>query len=118
MRISILPALAAAAVLAGCVAVPPTGGPVVVAPPTASVPSIPATPPANAVARQVVNSEMARRLPGRNVAPLTDCVIANATMAELADIAALQGQAGAAGAVASIVSRPATAQCIQRAAIA
>ncbi len=115
MRISILPALAAVAVLAGCVAVPPTGP--VVTTPTAPVVAPPVQ-PANAIARQVVSSEMARRLPGRNVAPLTDCVVQNATMAELADIAALQGQAGAASAVAAIVSRPATAQCIQRAAVA
>jgi len=115
MRISILPALAAAAVLAGCVAVPPTGP--IVTTPTAPVITAPAQ-PSNAVARQVVSSEMARRLPGRNVAPLTDCVMQNATMAELADIASLQGQSGAAGAVAAIVSRPATAQCIQRAAVA
>ncbi|WP_234450815.1 MULTISPECIES: hypothetical protein [unclassified Paracoccus (in: a-proteobacteria)] len=89
---------------------PPPGGTVVVTPPPAV--------PNNAAARQVINAEMARRLPGRNVGPLTDCVVANATMAELADIAAQQGQAGAAGAVASVVSRPATSQCISRAAVA
>lgn len=117
MRISVFPALIAAVALSGCVVVPPTGTtPGVVAPPVVVTP--PAAPPQNAVARQVINAEMARRLPGRNVAPLTDCVVANATMAELSDIAAQQGQAGAAGAVAAIVGRPATSQCIARAAVA
>ena len=45
----------------------------------------PAATPNNAVARQVINAEMARRLPGRNVGPLTDCVVANASQAELAE---------------------------------
>lgn len=123
MRLSVLPALAAAAALAGCVAIPPptvAPGPVVVAPPAggAVVVTPPVSTPDTAGARQVVNAEMARRLPGRNVGPLTDCVLSNATMAELADIAAQRGQPGAAGAVASVVSRPATSQCIARAAAA
>lgn len=111
MRLSLLPVLAAAAALAGCVVVPPEA----VAPAPSPAPTAPAPAADNAVARQVVNAEMARRLPGRNVAPLSDCVMQNATMAELADIASLRGQPGAAGAVAAIVQRPATSQCIQRA---
>lgn len=124
MRLTVLPVLATAVALAGCVAVPPpaTGpaGTVVTTPPGGGtvVVTPPAATPNNAVARQVINAEMARRLPGRNVGPLTECVVSNATMAELADIAAQQGQPGAAGAVAAVVSRPATTQCIQRAAVA
>ena len=68
-------------------------------------------------ARVVVNREMARRLPGANVAPYTDCVLQNATSAELASIAAA-GAAGAGNAVAAIVGRPATTQCIAGAAAA
>ena len=66
-------------------------------------------------ARVVVNREMAKRLPGANVAPYTDCVLQNATTAELADIAQ---SADASGAVASVVGRPATTQCIAGAAAA
>ena len=124
MRFSVLPALAAAVALSGCVMAVPPGQPVVVTP-TPSAPVVVApkpnqpvvvTPaPSSNIARQVVSAEMAKRLPGRNVAPLTDCVVQNASMAELADLAAMQGKPGAANAVASIVSRPATSQCIARA---
>ena len=62
-----------------------------------------------------MNREMARRLPGANVAPYTDCVLQNATTAELADISQ---SANASGAVAAIVGRPATTQCIAGAAAA
>ncbi len=117
MRLSFTVTAAAALALSGCVAaVPPvvtTPGPVVVSPgpvaPDAAV---------RTAATQVVNIEMARRLPGRNVAPYTACVLDNATMAEIADLATLSGQMGAADAVASIVSRPATTQCISRVAVA
>ena len=104
--------------LAGCVA------PVTTAPPPAVVNPPPIAPPTSsidsstrAVARDVVNREMAKRLPGANVAPYTDCVLQNATTAELASIADA-GEAGAGNAVASIVGRPATSQCIAGAAAA
>lgn len=129
MRFSFLPAIAAAVALSGCVmqvpqpvpapvvVTPAPNTPVVVAPrPTQPVVVTPA--PSSNIARQVVSAEMAKRLPGRNVAPLTDCVVSNASMAELADLASMQGKAGAADAVASIVKRPATTQCIARAAVA
>lgn len=122
MRFSVLPATAAAIALSGCVmTVPPTAtGPVaptapVVVTPLPNSPVVVTPAPSSNIARQVVSAEMAKRLPGRNVAPLTDCVVQNASMAELADLATLQGKPGAAGAVASIVSRPATSQCIARA---
>ena len=120
MRLTVLPVLAAALALSGCVVAVPTQAPDVVAPPVVVRPPVTVTParPDTAAARQVVNAEMARRLPGRNVAPLTDCVVANATMAELADLASMQGTPGAADAVASIVKRPAASQCISRAAVA
>lgn len=106
--------------LAGCVAPVSRdpGAPVVTTPPVA-------TPPANVLdeasrqlARGVINSEMQKRLPGVNVAPYTDCVINNATTAELIGIAQASrtGVAGTADSVASIVSRPATTQCIAAAA--
>ena len=71
--------------------------------PTAIVPPVVTPNPDAAVrssARVVVNREMAKRLPGANVAPYTDCVLQNATTAELADIAQ---SADASGAVASVV---------------
>ena len=69
-----------------------------------------------AVARDVVNREMAKRLPGRNVAPYTDCVVNNASMAEVADIAArgVNDTTSAASSVAVIVQRPETTQCIAK----
>lgn len=109
---------AGALALSGCVvqnpnALPVTPPPVVTAP----VPSVPTV--AQSAARLAVNREMARRLPGANVSPYTDCVIDNASAAELADI----GRQSAAGgnvsnAVAAVVGRPATSQCIARAAAA
>ena len=67
-------------------------------------------------ARVVVNREMAKRLPGRNVAPYTDCVVNNASMAEVADIAArgVNDTTSAASSVAVIVQRPETTQCIAK----
>ncbi|MFV0409793.1 MAG: hypothetical protein ACK5LJ_08910 [Paracoccus sp. (in: a-proteobacteria)] len=108
----------ASLVLAGCVARVPPSQPV---PPT---PVAPVTPPpattldssTRAVARDVVNREMAKRLPGRNVAPYTDCVVNNASMAELSDIAArgVNDASSAASSVAVIVQRPDTTQCIAK----
>ena len=102
--------------LAGCVA------PVTTAPPPAVVNPPPIAPPTSsidsstrAVARDVVNREMAKRLPGANVAPYTDCVLQNASPAELA---AISGAADAGATVAGIVARPATSQCIAGAAAA
>ncbi|MBK4214872.1 hypothetical protein JJJ17_02920 [Paracoccus caeni] len=120
MRFQIFAALGVAAVtLAGCAA--PYGGmmgrqPAVTAP----VPTTPTVLDAASreVARNVINREMQSRLPGANVAPYTDCVINNATTAEMIDIAqaAQSGVAGTANSVATIVSRPATTQCIAAAA--
>ena len=114
----ILSLSAASLVLAGCVArVPPT-------PPTSPIPTPPpVTQPTTtldsstrAVARDVVNREMSKRLPGRNVAPYTDCVLNNASMAELSDIAArgVSDTGTAASSVATIVQRPAATQCIAK----
>ena len=104
---------AAALALSGCVVQNPG-----MAPP----PVIPQVKPAPDMAirnsaRLVVNREMAKRLPGANVAPYTDCVMQNASTAELASIADA-GATGAGDAVASIVGRPATTQCIAGAAAA
>ncbi|WP_134678970.1 hypothetical protein [Paracoccus ravus] len=114
MRLSLVLTVAALA-LSGCV---------VQGPPTAPAPVPQIQPPApnpdaavRSSARLVINREMAKRLPGANVAPYTDCVMQNATTAELAGIADA-GDAGASGAVASIVSRPTTTQCIAGAAAA
>lgn len=120
MRFNLIAAIGLSAVtLAGCVAPVPVAGP--------AVPSAPVTTPATPtvldaasrqVARSVVNSEMQKRLPGVNVAPYTDCVVNNATTAEMIDIAQMSraGASGTADSVASIVSRPATTQCIAAAA--
>ena len=111
----ILPtALAVAALaLSGCVMQTPGMAPAPVLPPAAPKPDT----AARDSARVVVNREMAKRLPGANVAPYTDCVLQNATTAELASIAD-SGADGAGNAVASIVGRPATSQCIAGAAAA
>lgn len=104
--------------LAGCAVNTPQPGTAPAAPSTA--PAAPTTLDAASrqVARNVINSEMEKRLPGANVAPYTDCVVNNATTAELIDIAqaARSGVTGTADSVASIVSRPATTQCISSAA--
>lgn len=112
-----LPAFAMLAMglgLAGCVAPPPVSqAPVIVAPiPQPSV-SDNAT---RVLARDAVNREMAKRLPGVNVAPWTNCVLDNASTGEIAEIAAAAGSEGGspAGTVAAIVQRPATSQCIAR----
>lgn len=112
----LLPLTLASLTLAGCVYGPPPATvpqPVPVPQPTDQV-----TATMKLAATQVVNREMAKRLPGVNVAPYTTCVIQNANMAEIADLASMAAgeDARAAGAVASIVQRPATTQCIAAAA--
>ena len=69
MRLTVLPVLAAALALSGCVVAVPTQAPDVVAPPVVVRPPVTITParPDTAAARQVANAEMSRRLPGRNV---------------------------------------------------
>ncbi|MFT4013993.1 MAG: hypothetical protein QM682_11430 [Paracoccus sp. (in: a-proteobacteria)] len=117
MRLSlILPVSMGLATLAlsGCVVQSPAS----IAPGPVPVPPVAAPNPDIAVrnsARVVVNREMARRLPGANVAPYTDCVMQNATTAEMAGIA---DAADPSGAVAAVVGRPATTQCIAGAAAA
>lgn len=118
MRFNLVAACGTAALLlAGCVAPLPTAGPI---PTTPAAPVAPTTldGASRALARSTINAEMEKRLPGVNVAPYTDCVVNNATTAELIDIAqmARAGATGAADSVASIVSRPGTTQCIASAA--
>ena len=124
MRISVPVLLTTAALaLSGCVV--PVAAPVNPLPTTPATP-VPAPTPtptvldaaSRALARNVVNTEMQRRLPGVNVAPYTDCVINNATTAELIDIAQMSraGVSGAGDSVAAIVTRPGTTQCIAAAA--
>ncbi|SCX99258.1 hypothetical protein [Paracoccus tibetensis] len=121
MRFNLIAAFGlAAATLSGCVAAVPVAGPAV---PTAPVVTAPVTPTvldaaSRQVATNVINAEMQRRLPGVNVQPYTNCVVSNATTAELIDIAQASraGASGTADSVASIVSRPATTQCIAAAA--
>lgn len=82
-------------------------------PPTEQV-----TPAMRTAARQVVNREMAKRLPGVNVSPYTDCVIQNANTDDIIDLASMSAgdSSGAPGKVAAIVQRPSTTQCISAAA--
>lgn len=130
MRLSLLPALGMAVALSGCVmAVPaPTAPPPVTVTPAPTAPvvvtprpnqPVVVTPSVRTVdagsARQVVSAELARRYPGRNVGPMADCVIANATMAEQSELLAGAGTPRANDAMAAIVKKPATAQCIARA---
>ena len=106
-----------AAVLAGCAApVPPA---TTVATPVAPVVTAPTVLDAASrqVARTAINAQMAQRLQGVDVTPYTDCVVNNATTAELIDIAqASRAGVATADSVAAIVSRPATTQCIAAAA--
>lgn len=107
---------AAALALSGCVVQNPNAAPPAIPPVVA-----PTVPGADALARNAartaVNREMARRLPGANVAPYTDCVINNASAAELVDIGRQSTAGGNVGdSVAAIVGRPATTECIARAA--
>ena len=119
MRFNLIAAFGiAAATLAGCVApVPMTGPAVPTAPGVAPAPTV-LDAASRQIARDVVDSEMQRRLPGVNVTPYTDCVVNNASTAELIDIAQMSrsGVTGTADSVAAIVSRPATTQCIAAAA--
>ncbi|TRW98374.1 hypothetical protein FNJ84_06240 [Paracoccus sp. M683] len=117
-RFPIILTVAALAVTA-CVPITPMPGQA----PTGPVATTPTAPTvldaaSRAVARTAINAEMAKRLPGANTAPYTDCVVNNATTAELIDIAQMTnaGVSGAADSVAAIVSRPGTTQCIAGAA--
>lgn len=125
--LKIMAACGAALALSGCVVLTPVpqqpGAPVPTVPGTTTPAPAPApTTPAptvldsasRALARQVVNTEMQKRLPGTDVTPYTDCIINNATTAELIDIAQMSraGVAGVADSVAVIVKRPATGKCI------
>ncbi|MDO5646731.1 hypothetical protein [Paracoccus sp. (in: a-proteobacteria)] len=111
---------AVALLLAGCVAPMPTTPVVTPAAPVVTAP-MPATvldAASRELARTVINREMQSRMPGANTQPWADCVINNATTAELIDIAQMSraGASGVGASVATIVSRPATAQCIAAAA--
>lgn len=113
MRYSLIAAVTAMTALSGCVV--PATGPVPTAP--TPVPGTAGLTPAQRVAaRNVINAEMGKRLPGVNTQPYTDCVLSNASMAEMADLAAIAAGAtgGAPDAVAAIVKRPATTQCIAK----
>jgi len=66
-------------------------------------------------ARAVVNSEVERRFPGVNAAPVTDCVIDNASAQEIVTIAggvALGNDAAATQTISDILSRPPTTRCV------
>lgn len=66
-------------------------------------------------AKSVVNGVVAQKMPGVNVAPVTDCVIDNATMGETLTIAKatqLGVTDSTVDAVMSIARRPATVQCV------
>ena len=112
MRLPLILTIAALA-LSGCVVQNPG-----LAPAPMPLPQVTPAPDAaiRSSARVVVNREMAKRLPGRNVAPYTDCVVNNASMAEVADIAArgVNDTTSAASSVAVIVQRPETTQCIAK----
>ncbi|MFV0301817.1 MAG: hypothetical protein ACK5IP_13250 [Paracoccus sp. (in: a-proteobacteria)] len=120
MRLFRFPILLAAAAVAvtACVPITPVPGPAPAPGPAPVTTPTVLDAASRAVARTTINAEMAKRLPGANTAPYTDCVINNATTAELIDIAQMTnaGVAGASDSVAAIVRRPATTQCIAAAA--
>ena len=113
MRLAVV-LTASALALSGCVVQNPDQA----ALPPVALPTMPSPDAAaRTAARTAVNQEMARRLPGANVAPYTDCVVNNASAAELIDIGRQVNQGGNVGnSVAAIVGRPATTQCIAGAA--
>ncbi len=70
---------------------------------------------AREAAKSVVSGIVATRFPGVNVAPVTDCVIDNATTSEIITIArgALTGpDAQTTDTVVAILQRPETIRCI------
>ena len=69
-------------------------------------------------AKQVVNGVVQTRFPGVNAAPITDCIIDNATLPEIFEIAkgAATGTTPAATQVViGIAQRPATITCMTQA---
>lgn len=66
------------------------------------------------VAKGVVNGVVEQQFPGVNAAPYTDCIIDNASLAEVLQLAqnAMTGGGGATSLVLEIASRPAASQCI------
>lgn len=106
MRLAFVLPIAALA-LSGCVVQNPGGMPPPVVTPPVVVPNPDAA--VRSSARVVINREMAKNMPGVNVAPYTDCVVANATTAELAGIA---DSASPSAPIAEIVKRPATSACL------
>lgn len=123
MRLSPSILLAAAALtLSGCVVATPVmpPAPVPVTPAPAPVPTTPTSLDAasRAAAQGAITTAMQARLPGTNVSPYTNCIMQNATTAELIDIAQMSraNVPGVADSVATIVRRPATAACISAAA--
>ncbi|MDO5631573.1 MAG: hypothetical protein Q4G22_07025 [Paracoccus sp. (in: a-proteobacteria)] len=115
---------AAALALSGCVVATPFPAPVPTAPvttaPTAPVATTPTTLDAasRAAAQAAITTAMQASLPGTNATPYTNCVMQNATTAELIDIAQMSraNVPGVADSVAAIVRRPATTACISAAA--
>ncbi|MFC5737675.1 hypothetical protein DFO80_10643 [Rhodobacter sp. 140A] len=72
---------------------------------------------ARAQAKSVVNGVVAQKMPGVNAAPVTDCIIDNASMGEVYSIAkgAVVGvSADTVSTVMTIAQRPATMSCIAR----
>lgn len=72
---------------------------------------------ARAQAKSVVNTVVAQRMPGVNAAPVTDCVIDNATMSEIYTIskgAVVGVTEETVTTVLSIARRPDTVGCITR----
>ena len=70
---------------------------------------------ARAAAKEAVNEVVAQKFPGVNAAPVTDCVIDNASAGEIVSIArdsTLGNDESAAALVLKILERPATIRCI------
>ncbi|MFC3059181.1 succinate dehydrogenase [Paenirhodobacter populi] len=68
-------------------------------------------------AKSVVNSVVAQKMPGVNAAPVTDCIIDNASMSEIYSIsrgAVVGVDADTVNTVMTIAKRPDTLSCITR----
>lgn len=75
---------------------------------------------AREAARSVVDAEVRRRFPGAPVKPVTDCVIDNATAAEIltvATAAATGPDARTAQVVGGVLQRPETLRCLAEGAL-
>ncbi|MFV0383923.1 hypothetical protein [Paracoccus sp. (in: a-proteobacteria)] len=117
MRFRSLAALSAVTLsLAACMAPPPGMAPPPAAPPPVATMPVPGVADAatRQIARDAITQGLEANMQGVDVQPYVNCVMDNATSAELVDIAqaSQSGRAATAGSIAAIVRRDPTKQCM------